>query len=211
LWIAAAANLLDTAKFLFQNSLAAGPEMTVATYYGHVPMVRLLGENGCDVNAPEKFFGSALQAAVHLQNAELVRVLLEMGADPNRCQDNYASALATAACQGDVNIVRQLLATGADVNLHDGVHDYPLLAVRSSGRENIAQLLIQNGANIYVVPTMRDPGPDAPVPITWAPKRRSHWTQGEAIGPIPFPFRKDVAPITPPRLREFGALPEVLL
>jgi ankyrin repeat protein len=52
LWIAVAANLLDTAKLLLERGFSQHPvlpEIGVASYYGHYEMVKLLLDNGVGV------------------------------------------------------------------------------------------------------------------------------------------------------------------
>jgi hypothetical protein len=215
-WIAGAANLLDTARFLLdttpfqQHSI----ELSVASYYGPVQMVQFLLDKGCDVDAPDKLFGNALQTAVHSGNAKVARLLLEKGADPNGPPGDYATPLAVAAFRGHENIVRLLLEKGADVSASDSVYDCALLAARSSRQENIARLLIQNGADINAAPASDYLDPEAPLPITWAPRRLSY-REPECFpprqtNPPPFPFRKQVAsaPTTPLKFR--SPLPQEL-
>jgi ankyrin repeat protein len=75
LWIAAAANLVETAKFLLEGATlpqhSENPEIIVASYYGHLQMVELLVEKGADVTATGGSYGSALQAAAATGQAEI--------------------------------------------------------------------------------------------------------------------------------------------
>jgi hypothetical protein len=68
LWIAAAANLVETAKFLLLGSSlpkhSSGPEIIIALYYGHLQMVELLVENCADVNARSGLYGRAVLYAI---------------------------------------------------------------------------------------------------------------------------------------------------
>ncbi|KAJ7511611.1 hypothetical protein B0H11DRAFT_1699814, partial [Mycena galericulata] len=54
LWIAAAANLVETTKFLLEDAVlpqhSGNPEIVVASYYGHRDIVCMLLEKGVDVN-----------------------------------------------------------------------------------------------------------------------------------------------------------------
>jgi hypothetical protein len=90
LWIAAAANLVETVQFLLEGPTSLqqleNPEIIVASYNGHLQMVELLVEKGADMDATGGSYGSALQAAAfkgHAENLKVVTLLLEKGADPD--------------------------------------------------------------------------------------------------------------------------------
>lgn len=100
LWIAAAANLVETAKFLLEDTpFLRHPDSTQtralqpASYYGHLEMFQLLLEHGADVNARGEPYGSALQAAVYMGNTNVVRLLLENGADAVKPYGRYGPVL----------------------------------------------------------------------------------------------------------------------
>jgi ankyrin repeat protein len=80
LWIAAAANLVETAKFMLEGAPSPqhseNPEIIVVSYYGHLQMVELLVEKGADVTATGGIYGSALQAAAARGQVEMVNYLL---------------------------------------------------------------------------------------------------------------------------------------
>jgi ankyrin repeat protein len=91
LWVAVAANLVETAKFLLEEASlpqhSENPEIIVASYYGHLQMVELLVEKGADVNATGGSYGSALQAAAARGHAEVVKYLL--GNEPDQEHLNH--------------------------------------------------------------------------------------------------------------------------
>ncbi|KAJ6566976.1 hypothetical protein B0H19DRAFT_1258148 [Mycena capillaripes] len=152
LWIAAAANLLDTAKFLLEavplrkhpNSAAS---IAVALDLGHSQMVELLLENGAYVNQwCEPYRAPLVVVASHFGLENIVRLLINHGADLNAQGWEYGSALADASHFGRESIVQLLLENGADVNLRDKKYGSAIKAASQRGYKSIVQLLIRHGA-----------------------------------------------------------------
>jgi hypothetical protein len=152
LWIAAAANLLDTAKFLLEgvplqkhpNSAAT---IAVALDWGHSQMVELLLKNGADVNQwCEPYRAPLVVVASHFGLENIVRVLIDHGADLNAQGWEYGTALADASYSGRESIVQLLLANGADVNMRDQKYGSAIKAASQRGNKSIVQLLIRHGS-----------------------------------------------------------------
>ncbi|KAJ7694446.1 hypothetical protein B0H17DRAFT_1009308, partial [Mycena rosella] len=84
LWMASAANLLETATHLISlgtsTKLDCGA-LHVATFYGHLHMVQLLIDKGANVNAPDKLHCRALHRASEKGHEQVVRLLIEKGAE----------------------------------------------------------------------------------------------------------------------------------
>ncbi|KAJ7040492.1 hypothetical protein C8F04DRAFT_237798 [Mycena alexandri] len=79
LWIAAAANLGETTKFLLEQPLLRGyqgTEIIVASYYGHFHIVQLLVENEAHGNAQSEQYVSAFYVALVKQHKEIAKLLL---------------------------------------------------------------------------------------------------------------------------------------
>jgi len=144
-----------------------------AACQGHEGIVKLLLENGADVNAQGGFYGSTLQGAACQGHEGIVKLLLENGADVNAQGGNYGNALQaaasgahlplnsqwdeqgrcigvtvrhTAACGNLERIVKLLLEKGAHVNAPGGVHGNALQAAVSKDHEDVAKLLKESGA-----------------------------------------------------------------
>ncbi|KAJ7318937.1 hypothetical protein DFH08DRAFT_1086305 [Mycena albidolilacea] len=152
LWIAAAANLLDTAKFLLEgvplrkhpNSAAT---IAVALDWGHSQMVELLLKNGADGNQwCEPYRAPLVVVASHFGLENIVRVLIDHGADLNAQGWEYGTALADASYSGRESIVQLLLANGADVNMRDQKYGSAIKAASQRGNKSIVQLLITHGS-----------------------------------------------------------------
>ncbi|KAJ7020740.1 ankyrin repeat domain-containing protein [Mycena alexandri] len=152
LWIAVAANLVETTNFLLagpplpQHSM--DPELIVASYYGHKKIVRILLDKGTDVNTAGGEYGSSLQAAAAGGHTEIVRILLEKGADINTAGGWYGSSLQAAAAKGHTDIVSILLDKGADVNAAGGRYGSSLQAAAAGGYTEIVSILLGKGADV---------------------------------------------------------------
>ncbi|KAJ7019611.1 ankyrin repeat-containing domain protein [Mycena alexandri] len=155
LWISAAANLVDTAKFLLDQAPfqpdSEHPEIIVASYYGHTEIVGILLEKGADVNAAGGFNGNSLQAAAAQGHIEIVGILLEKGANVHAAGGLYGSSLQAAAAQGHTEIVCILLENGADVNAAGGRYGSSLQAATAGGCIEIVAILLEQGADVNAV------------------------------------------------------------
>src|SRR6266536_3149775 len=88
----------------------------LAAFFGHVEAVKVLLENGADVNAkpPSRFQNTAVDSAVSGDHAEVVRVLLAAGADPKATRDGGNTPLDDAREKGNAAVVEFLEARGAE-------------------------------------------------------------------------------------------------
>jgi hypothetical protein len=115
LWVAAATNLLDIAKFLLQcmpaSQYSEGTRtaaLQIASFQGHLQMGQLLIENGANVNAQ----AGRYQISVGVAS-------LGEETDANEGTD-YGTALQAASLGGTPAIVQLLLENGADVDAQGG-------------------------------------------------------------------------------------------
>ncbi|KAJ7318040.1 hypothetical protein DFH08DRAFT_942666, partial [Mycena albidolilacea] len=146
LWIAAAANLVDSAKSLLEGAAlpqhSGNQAILVASYYGHTEIVHILLDKGTDVNAARGIYGSCLQAATLGGHTEIVCILLDKGADVNAAGGEYGSSLQAAAKGGHTEIVCILLDKGADVNAVGGFYGSSLHAAAQGGHTEIVCILL---------------------------------------------------------------------
>jgi hypothetical protein len=101
----------------YANGYARGgfTPLQLACYFGHPDVVRLLLDNGADLEAVARndMRIRAIHAAVASRNAAIVGILIEAGADVNaRQQDDYTPLMA-AAQNKDEAIEQMLRAAGA--------------------------------------------------------------------------------------------------
>jgi ankyrin repeat protein len=116
---------------------------------GSEGIVRLLIENGAQVNAHVGHYGNALQHAIVNQEGAIVKLLIENGADVNTQGGRYGNApqAAIVAGSGD-GIIEFLIDIGADVNCKGGEFGNILRAACVHRDEYIVRLLLKNGAEV---------------------------------------------------------------
>ncbi|KAJ7481648.1 ankyrin repeat-containing domain protein [Mycena latifolia] len=125
--------------------------LQAASHSGSVEVVRLLLENGADVNnAQGGQTATPLQLASVIGNGKMARLLLEHGADVNAQGEQYGNALSAASSAREecVDLVRLLLENGADVNAQGGRQNTALQEASSMGHENVVRLLLEHGADV---------------------------------------------------------------
>ncbi|MBN2433522.1 MAG: ankyrin repeat domain-containing protein [Acidobacteria bacterium] len=115
----------------------------------HSPeIVRLLIENGADVNATALKGTMPLMYAAQSGNLIVIKMLLDHGAEVNAQTENGATALMAAAAYGQLPAARLLVAHGADYTMEDekGRTAYSYAATTQGWREGLAVSLMDRGA-----------------------------------------------------------------
>eukprot|EP00938_MAST-03A_sp_MAST-3A-sp1_P005039 g5039.t1 len=126
----------------------------LAAYYRKVDIVKVLIQNGADVNAVEQNKQTALQYAAAFGHADVAKVLLQNSdADVDYSyfashEEKNVSALYMATTRGHVDVMKVLLQNGACVNtVH--VMNCSLLHLASINNDVAAvKLLIDHGADV---------------------------------------------------------------
>ncbi|KAJ3045658.1 hypothetical protein HDV00_007784 [Rhizophlyctis rosea] len=116
-------------------------------------IVRLLVENGADVNAHDNLAGwGPLHMAAHRGDAESVAFLISKGAEVNYADKDGTTALHIAASRGVVASVKTLLGSGADVGaigeIVGGQIGTALHAAVIKGDLEIVACLLEGGADV---------------------------------------------------------------
>ena len=122
--------------------------LLIAAEEGHDQLIRLLLDQGADVNAQGGEFGNALQAASYRGHGQVVQMLLDKGANVNAQGGYYGNALQVASKGGHNQVVQMLLDKGADVNAQGGYHGNALYAASEGGHDQVVQMLLDKGVNV---------------------------------------------------------------
>ncbi|KXJ11654.1 poly [ADP-ribose] polymerase tankyrase [Exaiptasia diaphana] len=112
---------------------------------------RCLVENGCSVNAKDKYGNTPLKLAAEKGNIPILKLLLEKGADVNKKDDlSGDTPLHWAAKNDKVKAVHTLLTSGfedVDVNIQNDSLKTPLHLAVENKSKNVVLLLLYYKAN----------------------------------------------------------------
>lgn len=120
-----------------------------ATRRGDLEKVRLLLENGADINSKDGHGQTALMNAAHTGQVELVRLLIENGADLDVTAKYNLSALMLSLIAHHTEAAGLLIEAGADVNIRSSRNfsgKTALSLAESGGHSELAALLREKGA-----------------------------------------------------------------
>lgn len=94
------------------NSMTA---LMYAAKHNDQSVVRILLQEGCDVNLLNDDKNNALWFACISNNREIVRRLISHGCNINNQNINGATCLMHSAFRGDVEIIKELIKAGSDI------------------------------------------------------------------------------------------------
>lgn len=120
------------------------PVLNWAAYYGHVPFVHLLLEQGARWDVASRH-GTALDIAAKQWNLPLLEYFISRGAGQPLPQEG-ARRLLAAVRAGNGEAVRNQLQNGARPGQKDELGTPALLWAAARGQEEIVHLLLQYGA-----------------------------------------------------------------
>ncbi|CAG2235291.1 unnamed protein product [Mytilus edulis] len=172
LWVAAYSGQIDVLEFLITN-LKEFPfikeflinsvnkqyvtALFIASQRGHVEIVKLLLQNGADVNKCEAdqigldIKGiSPLFIACKIGNSKIVQFLLDHDADTEISTEIGKTPLFIALQNSHEEIARLLIEGKCNVNQSMANGYIPLTVVAGKGQVKIIQMLIDNGASVNI-------------------------------------------------------------
>jgi ankyrin repeat protein len=126
----------------FVSDFGCGPPILEAAAKGHTDVIRLLLENGANINQEAENHQNALILASKNGQEAAVRMLIEAGACVN---NDGMTPIQVASREGHKGIVEMLIQAGADVNLG---YQPALYCASEGGHEDVVQTLILAGADL---------------------------------------------------------------
>jgi ankyrin repeat protein len=127
----------------FVSDFACEPPILEAAANGHTDVIRLLLENGANINQKGKYGQNALILASENGQEAAVRMLIEAGACINN--EDGTTPIQVASERGHKGIVEMLIQAGADVNL---CYESALYCASEGGHEDVVRTLILAGADV---------------------------------------------------------------
>jgi hypothetical protein len=118
-----------------------------ASWRGDKEMVKLLLENGTNVNASDSWGSTPLSCAVRGKHLEIISLLLEKDAKIDARADIGRTPLMDVAGDGDLGVIGYLLDKGADVNARDDNGTTALMFASGFKQRQAASLLLKRGAD----------------------------------------------------------------
>ena len=118
-----------------------------AVQKGNFEIVKILVDNGADVNSSASSNTKALILAAEQGKLEIVKYLAENGADVN-LRDYYNTTALMMASFEYLEIVRYLIEQGADVNAKNNNEYTALSQATLTGRFEIVKCLVENGIDV---------------------------------------------------------------
>jgi len=131
-------------------ALAAGPDLRLvrAAADQDTQLVRVLLEDGIDINVSRADGVTALLWAAHWDDHETVDLLLRAGADVNAAEDHGVTPLARACENASVRMTQRLLSAGADPNVALASGQTPLMIAARTGSLEVVRSLLAHNADI---------------------------------------------------------------
>ena len=118
-----------------------------------LPAVRVLVDQGVDVNTARADGATALLWAAHWDDLDTAEVLLRAGASVNAVDGHGVTALDRAAENTSIAMVQTLLNAGADPNIALTSGLTPLMTAARTGAVEVVEALMAHGAAVNAATT----------------------------------------------------------
>ncbi|HEY5825491.1 MAG TPA: ankyrin repeat domain-containing protein [Cyclobacteriaceae bacterium] len=121
----------------------------LASFFGHLSLVKLLLDKGANPNIPSNnFFKVApLHSACAISSISIAELLLAHGADVNAKQMQGVTPLHSAAHYGQTELTKLLIDKGADINVKMDNGQTPLSMANEKGFHETTALIRSHGGN----------------------------------------------------------------
>jgi uncharacterized protein len=142
--------LLDKApEFLNSFSFDGFTALGLASFFGHLSLVKLLLDKGANPNIASKnqFKVAPIHSACAISHFDIVKLLIEHGANVNIKQMQGVTPLHSAAHNGQTKLAKLLIDSGADLNAKMDNGNTPLFMANEKNFQETAELIIKNGGH----------------------------------------------------------------
>lgn len=116
----------------------------------HIKLVKLLLDNGAEVNARDEDRETPLGVAADDGDLYILKLLISRGANINTKNSCGDTPLTEAAEEGHLDIVKLLISSEANINSRDKYGYTPLHRAAEKGRKKIVEFLVSKGAGIDI-------------------------------------------------------------
>ena len=141
--------LIDMGADVNLNISSARNILSEASRRGYIEVVKLLIENGADVNQKNDIDGStALVLACRSNYKDIAKLLISKKAEVNHKDRDGFTPLMWASDYGNKELVELLIKHGAKVNYKNKHGRSVLMSGVSGGNKEIVELLIKHGAKV---------------------------------------------------------------
>jgi ankyrin repeat protein len=148
LLLAGAIVIAPSAGFSAEPATPAPTPLASAAEHHEIAKVRLLVQNGVDVNQTQPDGMTALDWAVYHDDLEMARLLIDAGADVKRANRYGVTPLSLACRNGNPALVELLLAKGADANASLPGGETALMTAARTGSLATVRLLIDRDVDV---------------------------------------------------------------
>ena len=136
-----------------QTDEAGTPILLLAAERGFVDVVKLLIENGADINVMNAVGHTAINRAVFFGKNEVIDLLLAKNADVNKTDSRFAlTPLMAAARKNRFQIGEKLIKNGADINKTNGIDNFtPILWAVYADNFDFVEMILKYNPDLSVV------------------------------------------------------------
>ncbi len=142
-----ARTMINKGQYINDSTNGATPLISSA-FYGYTNLVRLLIDNGADLEAKNNHGVTALMWASTKGHLDIAKILVESGADINAKDNKGSAALSDASRNGHLKIAKLLIKKGGAINATSKEGFAAIHTATNKGHSSVAKLLIENGADL---------------------------------------------------------------
>lgn len=135
--------------FLNSFSPAGFTALGLASYFGHLSLVKLLLDKGANPNiaSNNQFKVAPIHSACAISHFDIAELLIRYRADVNAKQMEGVTPLHSAAYNGQTKLSKLLIDNGADINAKMDNDRTPLFMANEKNFQETAELIIKHGGH----------------------------------------------------------------